>query len=90
MDYLVVMKNYYEFVLGLVYYVVFMLNLVKFIVDLYLFFDCDLFYVGVILYDFGKVKELFGFVFILYMVEGNLFGYILIMVIELLKVVEEF
>lgn len=82
-------KNYYEFVFGLVYYVVLMFDLVKVILNLYLLLDKDLLYVGVILYDFGKVIELFGLIFIMYMLEGNLLGYIFIMVNEIGKVVDE-
>lgn len=63
MDYPAATKNHHEFVSGLAYHVVSMLNLAKAIADLYPSLDRDLLYAGVILHDLGKVKELSGPVF---------------------------
>lgn len=84
------MCYYYEFVFGLSFYVVLMLWFVKLVVDFYLFVNWDLLYVGVILYDLGKVIEFLGFVLMMYILEGNLIGYIFIVVEEVSKIVDEF
>ncbi|MEC1754887.1 3'-5' exoribonuclease YhaM [Bacillus mojavensis] len=89
MDYPAATKNHHEFVSGLAYHVVSMLNLAKVIADLYPSLDRDLLYAGVILHDLGKVKELSGPVATSYTVEGNLLGHISIMVTELSKAAEE-
>lgn len=73
-------KNHHEFVSGLAYHVVSMLQLAKSIADLYPSLDRDLLYAGVILHDLGKVQELSGPVATSYTVEGNLLGHINIMV----------
>ncbi|MDA7028414.1 3'-5' exoribonuclease YhaM [Bacillus sp. CLL-7-23] len=82
-------KNHHEFVSGLAYHVVSMLNLAKTVADLYPTLDRDLLYAGVILHDLGKVKELSGPVSTTYTVEGNLLGHISIMVTEVSKAAEE-
>ncbi|MCD2476279.1 3'-5' exonuclease, partial [Staphylococcus aureus] len=50
MDYPAATKNHHEFVSGLAYHVVSMLNLAKAIADLYPSLDRDLLYAGVILH----------------------------------------
>lgn len=74
---------------GLSYYVLMMLCVVKLICDIYLLLNKSLLYSGIILYDIGKVRELSGFVVMLYIVEGNLLGYILIVSDEVVEVVCE-
>ena len=58
LDYPVATKNHHEFVSGLAYHVVSMLDLAKAISNLYPSLDKDLLYAGVILHDLGKVIEL--------------------------------
>ncbi|CAM3649837.1 3'-5' exoribonuclease YhaM [Mesobacillus zeae] len=82
-------KNHHEFVSGLAYHVVSMLDLAKAISGLYPSLDTDLLYAGVILHDLGKVIELSGPVAASYTVEGNLLGHITIMVTEIGKAAEE-
>ncbi|MGG5253348.1 3'-5' exoribonuclease YhaM [Neobacillus sp. SM06] len=82
-------KNHHEFVSGLAYHVVSMLDLAKAIAGLYPSLDKDLLYAGVILHDLGKVIELSGPISTTYTVEGNLLGHITIMVNEIGKVAEE-
>lgn len=82
-------KNHHEFVSGLAYHVVSMLDLAKSISELYPSLDKDLLYAGVILHDLGKVHELSGSVAATYTVEGNLLGHISIMVNEIGKAAEE-
>lgn len=82
-------KNHHEFLSGLAYHVVSMLDLAKAIADLYPKLDKDLLYAGVILHDLGKVMELSGPVSTVYTVEGNLIGHITIMVNEIGKAAEE-
>ncbi|MFD2216233.1 3'-5' exoribonuclease YhaM [Metabacillus endolithicus] len=81
-------KNHHEFVSGLAYHVVSMLDLAKSIAALYPSLDTDLLYAGVILHDLGKVTELSGPVSTTYTVEGNLIGHISIMVNEIAKAAE--
>ncbi len=81
-------KNHHEFMSGLAYHVVGMLNLAKAIVGLYPNLDKDLLYAGIILHDLGKVIELSGPVSTVYTVEGNLLGHITIMVNEIGKAAE--
>jgi 3'-5' exoribonuclease len=82
-------KNHHEFVSGLAYHVVSMLDLAKSIATLYPSLDKDLLYSGVILHDMGKVLELSGPISTVYTVEGNLLGHISIMVNEIGKAAEE-
>ncbi|CAH0344375.1 3'-5' exoribonuclease YhaM [Bacillus sp. CECT 9360] len=82
-------KNHHEFLSGLAYHVVSMLDLAKAIADLYPKLDKDLLYAGVILHDLGKVIELSGPVSTVYTVEGNLIGHITIMVNEIGKAADE-
>ncbi|SEN11785.1 3'-5' exoribonuclease [Mesobacillus persicus] len=82
-------KNHHEFVSGLAYHVVSMLDLAKNISSLYPSLDKDLLYAGVILHDLGKVYELSGSVAASYTIEGNLLGHISIMVNEIGKAANE-
>ncbi|KHD84584.1 3'-5' exoribonuclease YhaM [Heyndrickxia ginsengihumi] len=82
-------KNHHEFVSGLAYHVVSMLDLAKAIAALYPSLDRDLLYSGIILHDLGKVHELSGPISTTYTVEGNLLGHISIMVTEIAKAAEE-
>jgi 3'-5' exoribonuclease len=82
-------KNHHEFVSGLAYHVVSMLDLAKAIALLYPSLDKDLLYAGVILHDMGKVLELSGPISTVYTVEGNLLGHITIMITEIGKAAEE-
>lgn len=89
LEYPAATKNHHEFVSGLVYHVVSMLDLAKAIATLYPSLDKDLLYAGVILHDMGKVVELSGPISTVYTVEGNLLGHITIMVNEIGKAAEE-
>ncbi|WP_110929007.1 3'-5' exoribonuclease YhaM [Bacillus massiliglaciei] len=82
-------KNHHEFMSGLAYHVVSMLDLAKAIAGLYPSLDKDLLYAGIILHDLGKVFELSGPVSTVYTVEGNLLGHISIMVSEIGKAADE-
>ncbi|MBS4210705.1 3'-5' exoribonuclease YhaM [Bacillus sp. FJAT-50079] len=82
-------KNHHEFVSGLGYHVVSMLDLAKVIAELYPSLDRDLLFAGIILHDLGKVKELSGPVATTYTIEGNLLGHITITVNEIAMAAEE-
>ena len=82
-------KNHHEFVSGLAYHVVSMLDLAKAIAHLYPSLDTDLLYAGIILHDLGKVTELSGPISTTYTVEGNLLGHISIMVNEIGQAAKE-
>ncbi|MDF1509296.1 3'-5' exoribonuclease YhaM [Robertmurraya sp. DFI.2.37] len=82
-------KNHHEFVSGLAYHVVSMLDLAKAIAGLYPSLDKDLLYAGVLLHDLGKVTELSGPISTTYTVEGNLLGHINIMVSEIVQAADE-
>lgn len=82
-------KNHHEFMSGLAYHVVSMLNLARALADLYPSLDRDLLYAGVILHDLGKVTELSGSVAATYTAEGNLIGHISIMVNEIGQTAKE-
>ena len=82
-------KNHHEFMSGLAYHVVSMLDLAKAIATLYPSLNKDLLYAGVILHDLGKVMELSGPVSTVYTVEGNLLGHITIMITEIGKAADE-
>ncbi|MFP5110843.1 3'-5' exoribonuclease YhaM [Bacillaceae bacterium C204] len=82
-------KNHHEFVSGLAFHVVSMLDLAKSIANLYPSLDKDLLYAGVILHDMGKVLELSGPISTVYTIEGNLLGHITIMINEIGKAAEE-
>lgn len=89
MDYPAATKNHHEFVSGLAFHVVSMLDLAKAIAELYPSLDKDLLYAGVLLHDLGKVIELSGPVSTTYTIEGNLLGHITIMVSEISKAADE-
>lgn len=89
MDYPAATKNHHEFVSGLAYHVVSMLDLAKAIAHLYPSLDKDLLYAGIMLHDLGKVFELSGPISTTYTVEGNLLGHISIMVNEIGKAADE-
>ncbi|GIN62848.1 3'-5' exoribonuclease YhaM [Robertmurraya siralis] len=82
-------KNHHEFVSGLAYHVVSMLDLAKAIAGLYPSLDKDLLYAGVLLHDLGKVTELSGPISTTYTVEGNLLGHINIMASEIVHAANE-
>lgn len=82
-------KNHHDFVSGLAFHVVSMLDLAKSICQLYPSLDKDLLYAGIILHDLGKVIELSGAIASSYTVEGNLLGHISIMVNEIGKAADE-
>lgn len=89
MEYPAATKNHHEFVSGLAYHVVSMLDLAKAIATLYPSLDKDLLYAGIILHDLGKVIELSGPMATTYTVKGNLLGHISIMVTEIGMAAEE-
>ncbi|PKG25443.1 3'-5' exoribonuclease YhaM [Niallia nealsonii] len=89
LEYPAATKNHHEFVSGLAYHVVSMLDLAKSIANLYPTLDTDLLYGGIILHDLGKVMELSGPISTVYTVEGNLLGHITIMVNEIGKAADE-
>ncbi len=82
-------KNHHEFVSGLAYHVVSMLDLAKAIGNLYPSLDTDLLFAGIILHDLGKVTELSGPVAASYTKDGILLGHISLMVNEIGKAAEE-
>lgn len=89
LEYPAATKNHHEFVSGLAYHVVSMLDLAKAIAELYPSLDKDLLYAGVLLHDLGKITELSGPISTTYTVEGNLLGHINIMVSEIVKAADE-
>ncbi|MEI5906442.1 3'-5' exoribonuclease YhaM [Bacillus spongiae] len=89
LEYPAATKNHHEFVSGLAFHVVSMLDLAKALCKLYPTLDSDLLYAGIILHDLGKVIELSGPVSTTYTVEGNLLGHITIMVNEIGKAADE-
>lgn len=89
LEYPAATKNHHEFVSGLGYHVVSMLDLARSISELYPSLDRDLLYSGIILHDLGKVIELSGPVSTTYTVEGNLLGHITIIVNEIGKAADE-
>ncbi len=89
LEYPAATKNHHEFVSGLAYHVVSMLDLAKAISGLYPSLDKDLLYAGVILHDMGKVMELSGPISTVYTLEGNLLGHITIMINEIGKAADE-
>ncbi|WP_088035834.1 3'-5' exoribonuclease YhaM [Evansella clarkii] len=82
-------KNHHEYVSGLAYHVVTMLDLANSIAQLYPTLDKDLLYAGVILHDLGKVRELSGPLDSQYTLEGKLIGHISIIVNEIDETAKE-
>ncbi|WP_027724980.1 3'-5' exoribonuclease YhaM [Tuberibacillus calidus] len=82
-EYPAAMKNHHEYVSGLAYHVVSMLDLAKAIASLRPELNTDLLYAGIILHDMGKVIELSGAGATTYTLEGKLLGHISIMVNEI-------
>ncbi|GAA0328518.1 3'-5' exoribonuclease YhaM [Bacillus carboniphilus] len=82
-------KNHHEFVSGLAFHVVSMLDLAKSLSALYPSLDTDLLYAGIILHDLGKTTELSGAISPSYTTTGQLLGHITIMVNEIGQAAEE-
>ncbi|MDC3417281.1 3'-5' exoribonuclease YhaM [Aquibacillus salsiterrae] len=82
-------KNHHEYVSGLLYHVVSMLNIAKELKNLYPEINKDLLYAGIILHDLGKMKELSGISAPTYTLEGKLLGHIPMMVEEIGRAAEE-
>lgn len=82
-EYPAAMKNHHDYVSGLAYHVVSMLDLAKAIATLRPELDTDLLYAGIILHDMGKVTELSGPNSTTYTLEGKLLGHITIMASEI-------
>ncbi|HEX7064777.1 MAG TPA: 3'-5' exoribonuclease YhaM [Bacillales bacterium] len=82
-------KNHHEFLSGLAYHVVTMLDLAKAVANLYPSLNTDLLYAGVILHDLGKVEELSGAVAANYTFEGKMLGHIPIMMNKIDRTAEE-
>lgn len=81
-DYPAATKNHHEYMSGLAFHVISMLDLADAICKLYPDLDADLLYAGIILHDMGKVIELSGPTATAYTLEGTLLGHITIMVNE--------
>lgn len=69
-------KNHHNFMGGLSYHTLSMLNIAKFLCDLYPVLNRSYLYAGIITHDFGKVLELSGFVATSYTTYGKLLGHI--------------
>lgn len=82
-------KNHHEYVSGLAYHVVSMLELAKALAKLYPSINTDLLYAGIILHDLGKVIELSGSFAPSYTTEGMLLGHISIMIGEITEAAKE-
>ncbi|MCT2535557.1 3'-5' exoribonuclease YhaM [Aquibacillus koreensis] len=82
-------KNHHEYVSGLAYHTVSMLNIAKELKRLYPEINADLLYAGVILHDLGKLKELSGVTAPSYTLAGKLIGHIPMMVEEIGQVARE-
>lgn len=89
LEYPAATKNHHEFVSGLAFHVVSMLDLAKSLSVLYPSLDRDLLYAGIILHDLGKTTELSGPVSPSYTLTGQLLGHITIMVNEIGQAAEE-
>ncbi|MGD7045197.1 3'-5' exoribonuclease YhaM [Jeotgalibacillus proteolyticus] len=89
MEYPAATKNHHEFVSGLAYHVLSMLQIAKSLTTLYPSLNKDLLYAGIILHDMGKVEELSGPVSASYTLEGNLLGHITLMINEIGQAAEE-
>lgn len=88
-EYPAAVKNHHEYVSGLAYHVVSMLDLAGSLAKLYPSLDKDLLYAGVILHDLGKVIELSGPIAASYTFEGKMLGHISIMVNEISEAAKE-
>lgn len=82
-------KNHHEFISGLLYHVLSMLQLAKGIADQYPSLNKDLLYAGVILHDMAKVRELSGPMATQYTLEGKLIGHISLMGSEIDEAAKE-
>lgn len=82
-------KNHHEYVSGLAYHIVSMLDLAKSLKGLYPDINQDLLFAGIILHDIGKLRELSGVTTPSYTLEGKLIGHIPLMVQEIGKAAEE-
>ncbi len=88
-EYPAAVKNHHEFVSGLAYHVVSMLDMARAMKTVYPTLNFDLIYAGIILHDLGKVLEFSGAVATSYTLEGNLIGHITLVVSEIAKAADE-
>jgi len=82
-------RNHHEFMSGLAYHVVCMLQIAQSVVQLYSSLNKDLLYAGIILHDLGKVRELSGPIDTEYTTEGKLIGHISLMAAEIRQTASE-
>lgn len=69
-------KNHHEFVSGLAYHTLSMLNIADALIQTYKQLNADLMYAGILLHDLGKTVELSGPAVPTYTLEGKLLGHI--------------
>lgn len=69
-------SHHHNFVSGLSYHVLTMLQIAKGLCEIYPNLNISLLYSGIILHDMGKVRELSGPIATSYTLEGNLLGHI--------------
>ncbi|MBI5975788.1 3'-5' exoribonuclease YhaM [Staphylococcus canis] len=82
-------SHHHDFVGGLGYHVLTMLQVARALCDIYPMLNRSLLYSGIILHDIGKVKELSGPIATSYTVEGNLLGHISIASDEVAETAKE-
>ncbi|EKU46578.1 3'-5' exoribonuclease YhaM [Staphylococcus massiliensis] len=82
-------SHHHNFVNGLSYHVLTMLEVAKNLCDIYSSLNRSLLYSAIILHDMGKVKELSGPIATSYTVEGNLLGHISIASDEIAQTARE-
>lgn len=82
-------SHHHEYLSGLAYHVVTMLDLAKSVAQIYPSLNTDLLYAGVILHDLGKVAELSGAVATEYTFRGKMLGHIPIVVEEIGQVAKD-
>ncbi|WP_180553168.1 3'-5' exoribonuclease YhaM [Staphylococcus haemolyticus] len=82
-------SHHHNFVSGLSYHVLTMLEIAKSLCNIYPLLNRSLLYSSIILHDLGKVRELSGPVATTYTVEGNLLGHISIASDEVAEAAKE-
>lgn len=82
-------SHHHNFVSGLSYHVLTMLQIAKGLCEIYPNLNKSLLYSGIILHDMGKVRELSGPIATSYTLEGNLLGHISIASEEVVEAARE-
>ncbi len=83
-------RMHHAYVGGLAYHTIGMLKLAKGFIENYPYLKSDYIYAGIILHDFGKIKELTGVEATEYTIDGQLLGHLVMGALEVNRIADQY